>query len=152
MARDGVVPGSRWLRTVGARAVPLRALVVITVVAWAGLLLALDSSAIGTLIAFGTAAFYVAFLLIAAGALAARTRGRWRPGGEVSLGRLGLALNVAAVTWLAVETVNIAWPRRILAPPDAPWYQVWAAPLLLVVIAAGGLAYMLASRPQDRMP
>ena len=52
-----------------------------TVIACPGLLLGLDSSAIGSLIAFGTAAIYVAFLLIAPAALVARMRGTWRPGG-----------------------------------------------------------------------
>ena len=91
----------------------------------------LEATAVGSLITFGTAAIYVSFLLVAVAALIARLRGTWRPAGRVRLGRLGLPINVAAVVWLAFETVNIAWPRGSLAPPDAPWYQVWAAPLVL---------------------
>ena len=78
-----------------------------------GLLLGLEATAVGSLIAFGTAAIYVSFLLVAVAALIARLRGSWRPAGRVRLGRLGLAINIAAVVWLAFETVNIAWPRSL---------------------------------------
>ena len=47
--------------------------------------------------------------------------------------------------------MNIAWPRESLAPPDAPFYQVWAAPLLLALIGAVGGAYLLLARPQRRL-
>jgi len=69
----------------------------------------------------------------------------------VRLGRAGTAINVAAVAWLAFETVNIAWPRASLAPPGAPAYQVWAAPVVLAVIAAGGLGYLAIARPHRRL-
>jgi len=121
------------------------------VVAWAGLLLGLDSAAIGTLIAFGTAGIYVTFLLLTAGALLARLRRTWAPAGHVQLGRLGLLANGLAVAWLAFETANIAWPRETIAPPGAPWYQLWAAPLVLAVIGVVGLAYLAFARPQRRL-
>lgn len=142
IARDGVLPGSRLLRSVDGRKTPIGAVAVTMVIACLGLLLGLNSAAVGTLIAFGTAAIYVQFLLIAAGALFARLRGRWSPGGS-----WGLAVNVAAVAWLAFETVNIAWPRESIAPLDAPAYQVWAAPIVLAAITVIGLAYLLIARP-----
>jgi hypothetical protein len=108
------------------------------------------TAAVGSLIAFGTAAIYVSFLMTAIAALIARLRGSWRPGGLVRLGRAGLVVNVLAVGWLAFETVNIAWPRESLAPPGAPFYQVWAAPIVLAVIATLGVAYLLLSRPAAR--
>jgi hypothetical protein len=49
---------------------------------------------------------------------------------------------------LAFETVNIAWPRESLAPPGAPVYQVWAAPLVLALIAVVGVAYLALAKPQ----
>ena len=70
----------------------------------------------------------------------------------MQLGRAGLVINVLAVIWLAFETVNIAWPRESLAPPGAPVYQVWAAPIVLAVIAAVGLAYLLVAKPQRALP
>ena len=148
VARDGAMPGARFLRTVDARRVPIGGVVVTTVVACLGLLLGLHSAAVGSLIAFGTAAIYVAFLLVALAALIARVRGTWKPAGHVQLGRAGLVIDVLAVAWLAFESVNIAWPRESLAPPDAPFYQVWAAPLVLAAIATIGVGYLLLARPQ----
>jgi amino acid transporter len=141
IARDDVLPGSRFLRTVDRRQAPIGAIVVTAVVACLGLLLGLHDAAVGTLIAFGTAAIYCSFLLTAIAALIARLRGTW------GSGRLGLAINVLAVAWLAFESVNIAWPRESIAPLDAPVYQVWAAPMLLAAIGAAGLAYLWIAKP-----
>jgi amino acid transporter len=152
VARDGVLPGSRWLTRIDRRRSPVGATVVTAAIACLGLLLGLDTTAVGSLIAFGTAAIYVSFLMIAVAALVARVSGRWVPGGAVRLGRAGLPINVLAVVWLTIETVNIAWPRAVLAPPGAPFYQVWAAPLVLGVIATAGVAYLLVARPQRRLP
>jgi amino acid transporter len=152
IARDDVLPASGFLRRVDRRGTPIGAIVATAVVASLGLLLGLHSAAVGSLIAFGTAAIYVAFLLIALAALVARVRGTWVPAGAVRLGRAGLLVNVLAVAWLAFEAVNIAWPRESLAPPDAPAYQVWAAPIVLTAIALAGLAYLVAARPHRRLP
>src|SRR6266536_6390603 len=148
IARDGVLPASRFLRSVDRRQAPIGAIAVTTAVACLALLLGLRSAAVGSLIAFGTAAIYVAFLLVALAALIARVRGSWVPAGRVRLGRAGVVVNALAVLWLAFETVNIAWPRKSLAPPGAPAYQVWAAPLVLAVIAVAGTAYLLIAKPQ----
>ena len=152
ISRDGVLPGSRFLRRVDRAGSPLWATATTAVIACLGLLLGLNSAAVGSLITFGTAAIYAAFLLTALAALIARLRGTWAPSGKVRLGRrTGLAINIAAVAWLTFETVNIAWPRTSLAPPGAPTYQVWAAPMLLVAIAVVGLIYMLFARPQRKL-
>ena len=152
ISRDGALPGSSFLRRVDRRKVPIGAIVVTATIACLGLLLGLSSAAVGSLITFGTAAIYVAFLLIALAALIARVRGTWRPAGRVQLGRAGLVINVLAVLWLSFETVNIAWPRESLAPPGAPLYQVWAAPLVLALIGTVGTAYLLWAKPQRRLP
>ncbi len=143
IARDDVLPASAFLRRVDRRKAPIGAIAVTTVVACLGLLLGLESAAVGTLITFGTAAIYLSFLLTALAALIARLRG--------TRGRTGLTVNVLAVAWLAFETVNIAWPRESLAPPDAPLYQVWAAPLVLAVIATAGFGYLAAAKPHLRV-
>jgi len=150
VARDGALPASGALRRVGRRRAPVGAIVATTTIACLGMLIGLSSAATGSLIAFGTAAIYLTFLLVALAALIARLRGTWRPAGRVRLGRAGTAVNALAVGWLAFEAVNIAWPRRSLAPPDAPAYQVWAAPIVLAVITASGLAYLLTARPHRR--
>ena len=151
IARDGVMPGSRLLRRVNRRGTPIAAVAVTTVLACAGLLLALESAAIGSIVIFGTASIYATFLLIAAAALVARVRGTWTPAGHVQLGRAGTVINALAVAWLAFELVNIAWPREVLAPAEAPFYQVWAAPLLLAAITVSGLAYLLIAKPHHAL-
>ena len=151
VARDGGLPASGFLRRVDGRQTPRGALIATTVVACLGLLLGLHSAAIGSLIIFGTAGIYVAFLLVALAALIARLRGTWQPAGTVQLGRAGVVLNAAAVAWLAFETVNIAWPRSSLAPPGAPFYQVWAATIVLALIVAVGLAYLLVAKPERKV-
>jgi amino acid transporter len=146
-----VLPGSRFLRRVDRRKAPIGAIVTTAVAACLGLLLGLHSAAVGSLITFGTAGIYVAFLLVALAALIARVRGTWKPAGRVHLGRAGVVVNALAVAWLAFETVNIAWPRTSLAPPGAPAYQVWAAPILLGLIGAAGTAYVLVARPHKKL-
>ena len=75
------------------------------------------------------------------------------PLARTRLGRRGgTAINALAVLWLAFETVNIAWPRSAPAPPGAPVYQVWAAPIVLAAIAVAGVLYMLVARPHRRAP
>ena len=76
VARDGVLPGSRFLRKVDRRQAPIGGIVATTVIAWLGLLLGLEATAIGCLITFGTAAIFFAFLLIAIAALYAPHAGR----------------------------------------------------------------------------
>ena len=89
VARDGVLPGSKFLRRVDRRQAPLGGIVATTLVAWAGLLLGLEATAIGSLIAFGTAAIFFAFLLIAIAALYGR------PPGRAARARARVVLNVS---------------------------------------------------------
>jgi amino acid transporter len=151
IARDGVLPGSGFLRRVDRRGSPIGGIVATSVIACLGLLLGLESGAIGSVITFGTAAIYLSFLLVALAALVARTRGSWKPGAHIQLGRVGIVANALAVVWLAFETVNIAWPRASLAPAGAPFYQVWAAPLVLALIGVTGLVYLLVARPHEKL-
>ena len=150
MARDDSLPASAFLSRVDRRQVPIGGVFATTIAGCLGLFLGLEATAVGSLIAFGTAAIYVSFWMVAVAALIARVRGSWSPAGHVRLGRLGLAVNVAAVVWLTFETINIAWPRSSLAPPGAPFYQVWAAPLALLLVAVTGFIYLIASRPASR--
>ena len=83
--------------------------------------------------------------------LAGRVTGRWRPTGSARRARTGLVVNVLAVLWLAFEFVNVAWPRAALAPPGAPWYQVWAGVLVTGLAVGGGAAYLALARPDRRV-
>ncbi|MGW1005278.1 APC family permease [Streptomyces sp. NPDC002520] len=149
LARDGVFPFSTQVRKVNRRAAPIGGLVASALVSASALLLGLNATAIGSLISFGTAATFVPFFLVSAAALIARLRGTWVPSGAIRLGRWGTALNVLAVLWAGFEVVNVCWPRALLAPPGAPWYQIWAAPLGVATVLGSGVLYLLVRRPQD---
>jgi amino acid transporter len=151
LARDGVFPFSRYVRKVNRRQAPIGGLIASTVVSCGALLLGLNATAIGSLIAFGTAATFLPFFLVSLAALIARLRGTWVPSGHIRQGRKGTFLNVLAVLWTGFEVANVCWPRAILAPPDAPWYQVWAGLLGTGVVITAGLLYLLARRPQDKL-
>ena len=78
--------------------------------------------------------------------------GEWGEDGRTQgvLRRSGIVLNVLAVLWLAFETINIAWPRASLAPVGAPWYQIWAAPMVVAAITVIGLLYLAIAKPHGR--
>jgi hypothetical protein len=83
-------------------------------------------------LAFGTGGLYAMFVMTTGVGLYTRLMGRWNPTlGELRLGVWGLAINVAAFLWSLFEFVNIAWPRAYAVSPDAPWWQLWAVPLVL---------------------
>lgn len=152
MGRDNMLPGSSVLRVINSRKAPMGAIVAVTVLAGLGLLLGLNSSAVGTLITFGTGGFFIIYLIVTAAALYARLTGRWDPsGGALRLGRWGLVINVIALLWLVFETINIAWPRAAFAPQDAPFIQVWAVAVVFSGAAVIGLIYMAIRKPQARI-
>ncbi|OVZ67452.1 hypothetical protein CDO43_29905, partial [Pseudomonas aeruginosa] len=41
--------------------------------------------------------------------------------------------------------------RASLAPPDAPWFQVWAVVVVFSALAAFGLLYMVIAKPHRRI-
>jgi amino acid transporter len=152
MARDAILPGSALLRRVDGRKVPMAAMVCSTLLASLGLALGLNATAVGTLIAFGSGGFFFVFLIVAVSALYARLTGRWDPDkGALKLGRKGLLVNVIAVLWLVFEAINVAWPREMLAPPGAPWFQVWAVIVVFSVLSLFGLAYLFIAKPHRRI-
>jgi len=149
MARDRSLPAANLLKTVDRRKVPLPAMLVSTLIASLGLLLGLNATAVGTLIAFGSGGFYFVFLIVVSTALLARWRGKLNGGeGIFRLGRLSWPVNILAFFWLTFESLNIAWPRLQLAPPDAPWFQVWAVALIFSILALLGIIYLLMYRPE----
>jgi hypothetical protein len=57
-----------------------------------------------------------------------------------------LLINTAAFLWSVFELVNIAWPRPYATSPNAPWWQLWAVPLVLGSILGMTTLYLLAVR------
>jgi urea carboxylase system permease len=148
MSRDGVLPFSRALARVspmtGAPILPaivvgaLSALLLLVNVGKAALFTDLTSACIVSL--------YAAYLFVTVPMLIRRLRGG--VGGEsdgetFSLGRWGVAVNVAAVLYGGLMTLNMAWPRAsVYDPAGGSWYLQWFSVLLLAgTLITGGLAY-----------
>jgi amino acid transporter len=130
MAREGHMP--LVFSRVTATKIPRNAVVCVVLLAGLGLLFGLNDGAVATVIAFGTGGLYAMFAMTTGVGLYTRLTGRWNPAlGELKLGVWGLAINVAAFLWSVFEFVNIAWPRSYAVAPEAPWWQLWAVPLVL---------------------
>ncbi len=135
MAREGNMPS--MLSQVTATKVPRNAVICVVLLAGLGLLFGVNDGAVATVIAFGTGGLYAMFTITTGVGLFTRLTGRWNPTlGELKLGVWGLIINVTAFLWSLFEFINIAWPRAYAVAPDAPWWQLWAVPLVLGGILA----------------
>jgi amino acid transporter len=145
MAREGNMPVA--LSRVTATKTPRNAVICVVVLAGLGLLFGLNDGAVGTVIAFGTGGLYAMFAMTTGVGLYTRLTGRWNPAlGELKLGVWGLMINVAAFLWSVAEFVNIAWPRDYASPPGAPWFQIWAVPLVTGCILGVTTLYVLINK------
>ncbi|MGI8713097.1 MAG: APC family permease [Solirubrobacteraceae bacterium] len=154
MARDGQLPFSHRLAHVRETSKAIVVPTVITgVIALALLLINIKSQQIiyiVTSIAIITNA--VAYLCVTIPMLLARRRGAWpppRPAGSprrFTLGRLGLPINIAAVIWGILLTVNLLWPRQSIynATPPFHWYLRFGPLLAIAILLLGGSAYYFA--------
>ncbi len=135
MAREGNLPS--LFSRVTASKTPRNAVLCVVLLSGFGLLFGLNDQAVATIIAFGTGGLYAMFTMTTGVGLFTRLTGRWNPAlGELKLGAWGLVINTAAFLWSVFEFVNIAWPRPYAVAPDAPWWQLWAVPLVLGGILA----------------
>ena len=147
MAREGSMP--TVLSRVTSAGAPHNAVLFTVLLAALGLLLGLNDEAVATVLAFGTGGLYAMFAMTTGVALYTRLRGRWDPSlGELKLGTWGLLINIAAFLWSLFEFVNIAWPRPYATSPNAPWWQLWAVPLVLGSILTLTTLYVLVGRNQ----
>ena len=142
MAREGNMPVA--LSRVTASKTPRNAVICVVLLAGIGLLFGLNDGAVATVLAFGTGGLYAMFAMTTGVGLYSRLMGRWNPAlGELRLGVWGLVINVAAFLWSMFEFSNIAWPRAYAVSPDAPWWQLWAVPLVLGSILGATTLYIL---------
>jgi len=145
MAREGSLPGS--LSSVAMDGTPRPAILCTVILAAIGLVFGLNDQAVATIIAFGTGGLYAMFTMTTGVGLYARLSGHWNPTlGQLNLGRWGLPINVVAFHWSLFELINIAWPRPYAIAPDAPWWQLWAVPLVLGGILSITTLYMLTGK------
>ncbi|MEQ1845019.1 MAG: APC family permease [Nitrospira sp.] len=145
MAREGSMPAI--LSRVTAAGAPRNAVLFTVLLATLGLLFGLNDDAVATVLAFGTGGLYAMFAMTTGVGLYTRLTGRWDPSlGQLKLGSWGLLINIAAFLWSLFEFVNIAWPRPYAVSPDAPWWQLWAVPLVLGGILGVTTLYLLVGR------
>ena len=145
MSRDNNLPGGAKLCTISPRfGTPVVASVVIGVVAIVLLLVTFSPQIYTVVTSIAIILIYVAYLLVTVPMLLQRLRGTWRPRADgFSLGRWGLPVNVLAVVWGGVMTVNLAWPRNEIYNASEPfhWYLQYGGILLPGLILGVGFAY-----------
>jgi amino acid transporter len=145
MAREGNMP-MVFSRVTGSK-IPRNAVICVVLLAGLGLLFGLNDGAVATVIAFGTGGLYAMFAMTTGVGLYTRLTGRWNPAlGGLKLGAWGLVINAMAFIWSLFEFTNIAWPRAYAVAPNAPWWQLWAVPLVLGSILAVTTLYVLTGK------
>lgn len=161
-ARDGGLPGSRWLSAVNPRfKTPTNALIGGTAVTFLFVLLVFYSpakdvhlgfitypagtNALVSLVSFGVSGIYLSFLLTVIGVIVARARG-WVPEGRFTLGRWGWAVTIAGAIYLGLMLLNVVAPTG-LASPRAYFNIDWITLLVMVVVAVAGVLVFLLGRP-----
>jgi amino acid transporter len=145
MAREGNMPAV--LSRVTDSKTPRNAVICVVLLAALGLLFGLNDGAVATVLAFGTGGLYAMFVMTTGVGLYTRLTGRWNPTlGELKLGVWGLAINAVAFSWSLFEFINIAWPRSYAVSPNAPWWQLWAVPLVLGSILGITTLYVLINK------
>jgi amino acid transporter len=145
MAREGNMP--LMFSRVTTSKIPSNAVICVVLLAGLGLLFGLNDGAVATVIAFGTGGLYAMFAMTTGVGLYTRLTGRWNPAlGELKLGVWGLVINVTAFLWSLFEFINISWPRAYAVSPNAPWWQLWAVPLVLGSILGVTTLYIMVNK------
>jgi amino acid transporter len=145
ISREGNLP--IFLSRLAADQAPRNAILCTVFLSGLGLLFGLNDGAVATVIAFGTGGLYAMFSMTTGVGLYTRLTGRWNPAlGELKLGGWGLAINTVAFIWSVFEFINIAWPRPYAVSPGAPWWQLWAVPLVLGSILSVTALYIFMNK------
>jgi amino acid transporter len=161
-ARDGALPGNRWLSKVHRQFhTPVNALLAGAAVTVLFMLLVFASpkhdihilfitypantNVLVSLVSFGVSGIYLSFLLTVLGAMVARRRG-WIPSGAFRLGRWGWAVSIIAALYLGLMLINVVLPTG-LTSPRAYFNLDWITLAVMFVIAVVGAAYFITARP-----
>ncbi len=143
-ARDGMIPGHRWLAHVSPRrAVPVNALIVACSIP---LLLCLliyvgGSTLLTRITAFAVIGIYVAFQAVVLAALRQRLKG-WKPAGPFNLGRAGIVVNVVALGYGLFAMYLLAQPGS-----TGVFLDDWIVLIGLAVVMGTGLLYLFIAKP-----
>ncbi|MGH3237402.1 MAG: amino acid permease, partial [Streptosporangiaceae bacterium] len=159
-ARDGALPGSKWISAVSERfKTPANALfggALITVV-FIGLEFAspahdvkiwfitypANTNVLVSLVSFGVSGIYLSFLLTVIGSMIARARG-WVPAGRFTLGRWAWPVSVAGAAYLGLMLVNVVLPTG-LSSARAYFNLDWITLLVMAIVALAGVIVFFAA-------
>jgi amino acid transporter len=159
-ARDGALPGSKWISEVSTRfKTPANALfggALVTVV-FIGLEFAspthdvkiwfitypANTNVLVSLVSFGVSGIYLSFLLTVIGSMIARARG-WVPAGPFKLGRWAWPVSVVGALYLALMLVNVVLPSG-LTSGRAYFNLDWITLLVMAVVTVAGIVVYFAA-------
>ena len=146
-ARDDMIFGSHLLRHFDqARHVPPYAMIVAaSVPAVIVLGSVVSAKALTSIVSFAILGIYLGFQMVVFAALRARLKG-WVPSGPFTLGRWGMPITIAALTYGVLTMINVAWPRT----PEAPWYDNYVVILSAFIGIGIGVVYMVIAKPYTR--
>jgi amino acid transporter len=146
-ARDNMIAGSKRLSKISERhRVPAFALTVAGIVPSLLVLVAfISTDTLTKIVSFATVGIYVGFQMVVLAALRARLKG-WKPAGPFTMGRWGLAVNVAALVYGIAAILVMAWPRT----PDVPLFDNYIVSISMLIVIAAGVIYMMISRHAER--
>jgi amino acid transporter len=142
--RDRMIPGGQFFqRLTQTRRLPVNALAFTTLVSILILLINIGAEKVfTTLLTISVAGFFISYAFPIMSQFVLQRRGTHRPG-PFTLGAWSKPVTAIASVWIALELINVWWPRY----PDLPWYQNWgvlAVTVLLTVL--GFVAYSFAPR------
>ena len=157
-ARDGALPGSKWLATISERfKTPANALFggALVTVLFIGLEFAspthdvkiwfvtypANTNVLVSLVSFGVSGIYLSFLLTVIGSMVARRRG-WIPAGKFTLGRWAWPVSIVAVVYLGLMLVNVVFPSG-LSSGRAYFNLDWITLLVMAIITVAGIIVFL---------
>lgn len=145
-ARDGMIPGHRWLSKVSpSTKVPTNALVVAcTVPALIAVLIWANNDLLVPVTAFAVLGIYVAFQMVVLASLRQRMKG-WRPAGPFSLGSWGFIVNVLALAYGVFAIVLLSLPGS-----TGDFFTDFVVLIGLGVVMVTGLAYLFLARPDRK--
>ncbi len=159
-ARDGALPGSKWISEVSQRfKTPANALfggALVTVV-FIGLAFAspthdvkiwfitypANTNVLVSLVSFGVSGIYLSFLLTVIGSMIARARG-WAPAGKFKMGRWAWPVSIVAVLYLALMLVNVVLPSG-LGSGRSYFNLDWITLLVMAVVTVAGIIVYFAA-------
>ncbi len=145
--RDDMMPGASWIARMHPRLhVPAAALFSVCVlpVALFGVVYVFPDS-LPRIAAFQMLAGYTAFQMVVLAALRQRLRG-WKPAGSWTLGKLGMAVNVAALAYGITGMVLLARPGSA----DLAFLDRWIALIGFLIVLAAGLLYLFIAHPERK--